>query len=575
MKDIIIKLAIFFMVILFFSGCALNKKAAPIAHEKSNEKISNSYKSESGYYYFIEAQLQKKKSNLSEAINYLIKAIEKDPESLYLKRELAILYLYQKDNQKALNVVEGILKKDPNDVKSLIIYGQIKQSLDHIDDAKKAYERVIAIDPKQRNIYLYLGALYMEENDLNSALKVYGSLIQNFPDSYAGHFFIGKIHAAQGNIEEAEKKFQKTLELEPRLEEPRYELLSIYKSLGKKKKIIQTYKDILKRNPNNIRAAMELGYFYHEIGMLNESENLLKDLGIKSLSDQEVIRKLVQLYLDQKKYDAAIIILKGMLKGVPNSSNIHYIAGIVYDKINDKDMAIMHLKKVKPDSNFYQNSVVHISFLYEEQGKIKEAIDFLEGAIKNLPANPDILLYLALFYEETGEFEESVKVLKHGLDIDADNAKLYFRLGVVYDKWGKKAASIEAMKTVIHLEPNNANALNYLGYTYADLGENLDEAERLIQEALKYKPDDGYITDSLGWVYFKKGLFKKALKILEQAVSLVSDDPIILEHLGDAYMKVNDKKKALEIYKRALLLKTNKDKADLEKKIQDLEKEQK
>ena len=106
-------------------------------------------------------------------------------------------------------------------------------------------------------------------------------------------------------------------------------------------------------------------------------------------------------------------------------------------------------------------------------------------------------------------------------------------------------------------------------YTFADLGRNLDEAERLIREALNHKPDDGYITDSLGWVYFKKGQYGKAIEILEKAVTLVPDDPIMLEHLGDAYLKVDNKAKALEFYKRSLLLK-KKDKETIEKKIQTL-----
>jgi len=125
------------------------------------------------------------------------------------------------------------------------------------------------------------------------------------------------------------------------------------------------------------------------------------------------------------------------------------------------------------------------------------------------------------------------------------------------------------MKTVIRLDPEHANALNYLGYTYAELGQNLDEAESLIKTALKQKPDDGYITDSLGWVYFKKGLFSQAVKLLETAVSLEPDDPTILEHLGDAYLKLDEKEKALQLYKRSLLNKEN-DKAALEKKIQAL-----
>jgi len=59
------------------------------------------------------------------------------------------------------------------------------------------------------------------------------------------------------------------------------------------------------------------------------------------------------------------------------------------------------------------------------------------------------------------------------------------------------------------------------------------------------------------------------LKYLEKAVSLVPDDPVILEHLGDIYLKISNKKKALQFYKRSLL-KKEKDRDDLEKKIQGL-----
>ena len=101
------------------------------------------------------------------------------------------------------------------------------------------------------------------------------------------------------------------------------------------------------------------------------------------------------------------------------------------------------------------------------------------------------------------------------------------------------------------------------------MGENLDEAERLVKEALKYKPDDGYITDSLGWVYFQKGLYEKSLRYLNRAVELVPDDPVILEHLGDVHLKLSDKEKALEYYRRSLDLR-EKDREPIEEKIRQL-----
>jgi tetratricopeptide (TPR) repeat protein len=105
------------------------------------------------------------------------------------------------------------------------------------------------------------------------------------------------------------------------------------------------------------------------------------------------------------------------------------------------------------------------------------------------------------------------------------------------------------------------------------MGQNLDEAEQLIQQALIYKPDDGYITDSLGWVYYKKGLYQKAMECLEKAVKLVPEDPTILEHIGDTYLKLNHPRKALEYYRLSLSKKEKEsEKADVRAKILEIEK---
>ena len=564
MKSRLLRLTVLVIVCLFYTSCTLYKIIAP-----DDEQPVDQLKTENRYYNYIEAQLHIKKNNLDKAIYYLNKTIESEPEDLYLQKELAILYLLQKDNLKALNIAKNIIDKNPDDIESLIMYGRIKQSLKQIDDAKEAYEKVIANDPAQEKIYLILGDIYMEEGDLGKALKIYKQLIDKYPEFYAGYFFVGKIYAEQGKTVDAEKEFKKALDLEPDLEEARFELIKLYESLGKKQKTIEIYNEILERNSNNIRAALELGLFYYKNGMIKDSDKLLDELAAKSLSDPEVIRKVAQIYLDEKKYDDAIIVLERMLKSLPDSSSIHYAAGIAYNGINDKEMAIVHFKQVQPDSKFYQSAVIQISLLYRDQGKIGEAINFLENLIKSVPDKPELMLYLGSFYEENEEFYKAERVLKRAIEIDPKNTELHFRLGVVYDKWNKKEASIESMKTVISLDPQNANALNYIGYTYAELGINLDEAERLIKEALKYMPDDGYITDSLGWVYYKKGLYKEALKFLKKAVNLVPDDPTILEHMGDTYLKINDKKKALMFYERSLLNR-EKDKAGIEKKIQEL-----
>ena len=72
------------------------------------------------------------------------------------------------------------------------------------------------------------------------------------------------------------------------------------------------------------------------------------------------------------------------------------------------------------------------------------------------------------------------------------------------------------------------------------MGVQLDEAESLIRRALEIDPDDGFYIDSLGWVYYQRGDYRRAVEQLERAVELAGDDPTVIEHLGDAYERVGN-----------------------------------
>lgn len=558
--------------ISFAVGCATNSMDQAPADKNPTAQPPAFYSPENQYYYFTAAQVQRKRGNLDKAIVLLRKAIELDPDSPYLQRELATIYLQNKEGAKAIAVLEDLLRQHPEDIKALIIYGGTKQVRKENQDAIAAYEKILSLDPKQERVYSLLGNLYLETGDDTRAMATFRRLIENFPRSYAGHFYLGRIHAKLGNLDHAEREYKKALELVPERQEPRFELIKLYKDQGKTTKIIQLYENILRSNPNNIRAAIELGLYYHQQGMTQKARKILQKLGVRSQNEFEVIINVIQLYIDPKQYDDALVVVKGMQKGLPDSPDLNHLAGIAYYQLKDYDQAIAHFKKVTPQSRFFQDAVVHVAFILQEKEKNEEAIKFLTAAVEKDPENSDFKYYLGTFYEETGDFESAEKYIRQAIDKEPENPRYFFRLGVVYDKGQKKQASMEAMRKVIELDPKHANALNYLGYTYADLGQNLDEAERLIKQALKYKPDDGYITDSLGWVYYKKGQFDKALKYLKRAVELVPDDPIMLEHIGDAYLKLNDKPNALKYYKKSLNIK-EKDKEGLEEKIRKLQHE--
>ncbi|MDD4071168.1 MAG: tetratricopeptide repeat protein [Desulfobacterales bacterium] len=544
----LIMLMTMMLISLQITSCTANKSQ----YSPVRKTALPAYESDRPYYDFIMSQLQLKTRDLDNALMSLKKAVEKDPESVVLKRELALVYIEQKDSANAMKMIDQILSRHPEDIDTLILSGNLRQSLGDVETAEKNYEKILSLDPKQNDIYLLLGDIYLESDRPDQAFTLYSQLIGQFPQSYVGHYYLGRIYAEKGQIEKAEQEYKKTLQLAPDLQEPHFDLIRLYEKIGKEDSVIRQYQELLIKDPENIQALMALGYIYFKDGRLQDSDKYLLQLGQKSLTDKVVIQTVIQNYLDQNKNSEAVIILEGMLKGAPNSSEIHYLKGIAHERLKDFDRAVDHLTKVSPDSMFYTNAVIQTAFLYQDQGQLTEAIAFLKGVIEQHPEMPEVGIYLGSLYEEAGAFSEAREVYQQALVLTPDNAELHFRSGVVYDRLGDKESSIREMRRVIQLDPEHPNALNYLGYTFAEMGTNLDEAERLIREALKYKPDDGYILDSLGWVYFKKGLFKEALQHLEKAVSLVPEDPTILEHLGDVYREFGNKKKALDFYRRSM-----------------------
>jgi Flp pilus assembly protein TadD len=81
------------------------------------------------------------------------------------------------------------------------------------------------------------------------------------------------------------------------------------------------------------------------------------------------------------------------------------------------------------------------------------------------------------------------------------------------------------------------------------------------------RPDDGAITDSLGWSYFLTGDIPAAIDRLERAVQAQPADPAINEHLGDAYYTAGRRFEARYAWAAALAAAEEKDKARLRAKI--------
>jgi len=83
---------------------------------------------------------------------------------------------------------------------------------------------------------------------------------------------------------------------------------------------------------------------------------------------------------------------------------------------------------------------------------------------------------------------------------------------------------------------------------------------------MESNPGNPYIMDTMGWVYYQKGLYTKAISLFESSIKKNDKDPRSFYHLGMAYLKNKDSEKAKSALRKALDLGTDFPEKDLTRK---------
>jgi len=398
-----------------------------------------------------------------------------------------------------------------------------------------------------------LSVLYHERKNYEKAIKVLEDLLKIEPESLMGHYYLAKIYAEIKLYAKAEKLLKEALEIKPSFRSALLDLAVLYKIQKKNIEAIEIYKKCIKSNPSDIRTRFQLGKTCLELGHYTEAAREFKEILRLDKSNPEAEFSLGLVYFfEGKDYDSAIKKFLLILKKDPSDYKARYFLASAYEKKALYKSAFKEFKMIPPQSNLYGTARIHMGIILKKDRHTTKAIDLIKKAIDDVKRKDELYSFLASLYEETDNLKAAEEILKEGLLFSPLSTNLHYKLGALYEKTNRTEEGIKEMEEVLKIDPDNAEALNFIGYSYADKEIKLDKAEKMIKRAFSLKPDNGYITDSLGWLYFKQRKITLAIKYLEKAANILPDDPTIAEHLGDAYTKAGLFKKALKIYRHAL-----------------------
>jgi tetratricopeptide (TPR) repeat protein len=376
--------------------------------------------------------------------------------------------------------------------------------------------------------------------------------------------------------------------------------------------------------PDDADVYLRIAQIYRELHQLDKAEEILLKARQYAPGSLEVMYNEAMLYQAQGRYQDAIRVLSDAVTGIksqaPAAPSRRRSLAILYQQLG----------QLYRDTQNYQAAIYtfeELGHLGEEEDRrarmlimdtyrsakdLAKALQTGKEALAKYPADPSIRASQALLLGENGQTEDAVKILRaqlHGNQGDRDTylniAQVYergrrykeaeeaahaaevlpgqprdkemvwFLLGAIYERQKFFDRAEEQFKKVLAVNPKNAQVLNYYGYMLGDLGIRLDEAEALVQRALKEEPFNGAYMDSLGWIYFKENKLAASETTLRKAVQRESHDATIHSHLGDVYAKTGrselaaaEWEKSLMEWRRSLPADIESDKvAELEKKL--------
>lgn len=505
-------------------------------------------------FHFTLGESYAHEGNSNKAIEEYKLAAVYDANSAVIRLRLAVEYIKRGQISEAISHAEEALAKDPKYTEARLLLGGLYGAIKLYDKAEVQYRQTIADDPKAHEAYIYLGTMLSEQGKHREAIETIQVLTkdQDYENQHLAHFYLGKIHLENEDLKAAEASFQKSISLKANFVDATLALGSLYEGSGRRNRTIKLYESYQDKIGQHERIAEHLARFYMED---ENYDAAYRQLEVVSAADPENLNarvKMALLLIEMKDYPRAIKRLKDILAAAPDSDKIRFFLGAVYGEVKDYTQAIEQFGRVESSSSYFQEAVVQMSYMQKLQGDMPAAIATIERGISLSPDHVPFYPLYASYLDDTKQYNKAVQMLKSATTRFPDNDQLHFFLGSMHDKVGDKTGTISAMKRTLEINPEHVQALNYLAYTYAELEQNLEEAYGLAKRALALKPEDAYIQDTVGWIYFKLGRYQDAARVLEAALSLKSDESVIAEHLGDTYYKLKLPQKAKLMYQRAL-----------------------
>jgi tetratricopeptide (TPR) repeat protein len=232
------------------------------------------------------------------------------------------------------------------------------------------------------------------------------------------------------------------------------------------------------------------------------------------------LNQLVEMAWEDKQPDVALDVARKQAKLAPRSAPVQHVLGLVHQR----------------------------------RGELADAESAYRRAAEQDPGFVPARIELARLYVGTGRADQALPELEKVLQANRKSADAWQISGMAHLAKGNVRQAQEAFKKALEANPRFAPAANNLAWLYSEHGGDAEEALRLAQLAKEVAPDDPLVSDTLGWVLYKRGIYQRALGLLRESAARLPGSAEVHYHLGMTHYKLGDRTAARQALSRALEL---------------------
>lgn len=588
------------------AGWATGQEAAPAGTADQAATATAGVDHSAAYYHYMLARrfrelagINNRSDLVERAIGEYKKAMEADPDSLFLRVELAELYwrigriadavkdaeavlkitpdqadahrllaniywrnlgdpqpdkVAKESLRKAIEHFEALSRLNPADNDNYLVLGRLYRLNNQPPKAEEAFRKVLNADPDSRSALASLAQLYFDHGDYDQAIELLKKIPEGEMDT-ALLAMLGYAYTQSHNYDSAIEVYERAVAQDADNQEIRRAYAEALMGGGRLAAARTELQKILKAEPDDGPTHLRLGQLERQEGRFDQARQEFDRA--KSLMADSLEVPYQQALLEDAvgNEDKAIQLLQGLLKQSERPEGQYTVGeasnraiflerlGQIYRSQEKYDQAVEAFRQIgtlgKENAPRAEALVVETLRLSRQPQKALEAAD---AAVQKFPQDRPLVILRATLLGERGRLDEAIQQLRALLNNTPADREVQLAMAQVYSQAKHFAEAEATARQALDLskKPDDQEYPHFVLGSIYERQKKYDLAEEQFRQVLAENPQNAAAANYLGYMLADRGVrLEESVKYIQKALELEPNNGAYMDSLGWAYFKMN------------------------------------